>query len=144
MNALRTLFLLAAGLSVGEALNQFRQMIQCLVPDSSPVLDYTDYGFYCGYGGSGTPVDELDRCCEVHDKCYREAKDHDQCLPFFDNPYTEIYAYSCDTVSKTFTCGENNDECEQFICECDRKAAECFARSPYNPENQRLPSERCQ
>lgn len=43
------------------ALNQFRKMILCVMPDSSPILDYADYGCYCGYGGSGTPVDDLDR-----------------------------------------------------------------------------------
>ncbi|XP_053267928.1 phospholipase A2-like isoform X2 [Pleuronectes platessa] len=150
MNALRTLFLLAAGLSVGEpsiqprALNQFRKGIQCLVPDSSSVLDYVDYGCYCGYGGSGTPVDELDRCCEVHDKCYDEAKEYHECWPIIDSPYIKWYAWSCDEASKMITCGKNNSVCEQFICECDRKAAECFARSPYNPENKNLPSERCQ
>ncbi|XP_062268392.1 phospholipase A2-like [Platichthys flesus] len=155
MTTLRTLFLLAAGLSVAwcgprapiqrRALNQFRKGIQCLVPDSSPIIDYADYGCYCGKGGSGTPVDELDRCCQVHDQCYDDAMQHDACWPIFDNPYTEIYAYSCDEASKTITCGESsNDECEQFICECDRKAAECFATAPYNDENKRLPSDRCQ
>ncbi|XP_060943049.1 phospholipase A2-like [Limanda limanda] len=154
MNALQTLFLLATGLSVAccgprapiqrRALNQFRTEIQCLMSDSSPVLDYYDYGCYCGYGGSGTPVDELDRCCQVHDKCYGDAMQHNACWPIIDNPYTEFYAYRCAKQSKMITCGKNNDACEMFICECDGKAAECFARSPYNPENKRLPSERCQ
>ncbi|XP_032396210.1 phospholipase A2 [Etheostoma spectabile] len=30
------------------------------------------------------------------------------------------------------------------ICECDRKAAECFGVSPWNPEHEHLPSNRCQ
>lgn len=38
----------------------------------------------------------------------------------------------------------NNNECEMFICECDRKAAECFGRSEWNPEHEHLPSENCQ
>ncbi|XP_034457179.1 phospholipase A2, minor isoenzyme-like isoform X2 [Hippoglossus hippoglossus] len=154
MNALRTLFLLAAGLSVAccgpalstndRALNQFRQMILCMMPDSRPIFDYADYGCYCGKGGSGTPVDKLDRCCQVHDKCYSDAMQHDQCWFIIDNPYIEFYAYSCDKASKTLTCGENNNECEMFICECDRKAAECFAKSPWIPEHEHLPSDRCQ
>ncbi|XP_060942605.1 uncharacterized protein LOC133019987 [Limanda limanda] len=150
MNALRTLFLLAAGLSValsrrGRAIPQFQQMILCTMPDSSPIRDYADYGCYCGKGGSGTPVDELDRCCEVHDNCYGDAQQHDKCLSIFDSPYIEWYTWSCDEASKTVTCDEiDNGECEQFICECDRKAAECFARSPYNNDHYNLPSDRCQ
>ncbi|KAF5897681.1 5'-AMP-activated protein kinase subunit beta-1-like, partial [Clarias magur] len=87
-----------------KALWQFRGMIICVQPDSWPTLEYADYGCYCGYGGSGTPVDELDRCCQVHDRCYSDALQHEACWPIIDNPYTEIYAYSCDKSTKTITC----------------------------------------
>lgn len=43
-----------------------------------------------------------------------------------------------------YSSSDNNNECEMFICECDRKAAECFARSPWIPEHEHLPSENCQ
>ncbi|KAM6985401.1 phospholipase A2-like [Aplochiton taeniatus] len=118
-------------------------MILCMMPDSWPVVDYTDYGCYCGLGGSGTPVDELDSCCQVHDQCYRDSKQHSECWPILDNPYTELYHYTCDKPNKKLTCTSKNDECEKFICECDRKAAECFARSSWNPENNHVSSDRC-
>lgn len=44
-----------------RALWQFRHMIICTIPTSWPFLDYGNYGCYCGWGGSGTPVDDLDR-----------------------------------------------------------------------------------
>ncbi|XP_038821666.1 phospholipase A2, minor isoenzyme-like [Salvelinus namaycush] len=151
MNSLQAVFLVALGLSVAQATNlnyralwQFRNMILCTMPDSWPILDYADYGCYCGKGGSGTPVDELDRCCEVHDRCYSDAMQHDKCWPIIDNPYTESYAYDCDENLRKVTCKSNNDACEMFICECDRKAADCFARSPWNPEHEHFPSSSCQ
>ncbi|XP_041914513.1 acidic phospholipase A2 1-like [Alosa sapidissima] len=86
----------------------------------------------------------MHRCCEVHDRCYGDAIQHPKCWTFFDNPYTEIYAYTCDKANRTVTCSANkNTECEQFISECDRKAAECFATAGYNPENRRLPKNQC-
>ncbi|KAK7933929.1 hypothetical protein WMY93_004825 [Mugilogobius chulae] len=118
-------------------------MILCTVPDSWPILDYADYGCYCGLGGSGEPVDELDRCCQVHDQCYTDAMQHPDCWPILDNPYTELYHYSCNEDTKTVTCLDKNDPCEHFICECDRKAAECFAKAEYNEENAHLPGHHC-
>ncbi|XP_016340996.1 phospholipase A2, minor isoenzyme-like [Sinocyclocheilus anshuiensis] len=142
-------------------------MIICTNPDSWPILDYVDYGCYCGLGGSGTPVDELDRsdltirlyagtlnhvhcilclsrCCEVHDQCYSDSWQHEDCWGILDNPYTEVYSFSCDKAAKKVTCNaDKNRPCEMFICECDRKAAECFALAGYNPENEQYPSENC-
>uniref|UniRef100_A0A3B3QX45 Phospholipase A2 n=1 Tax=Paramormyrops kingsleyae TaxID=1676925 RepID=A0A3B3QX45_9TELE len=87
-----------------RALWQFRRMIICMMPSSRPLLDYTDYGCYCGKGGAGTPVDDLDRCCQTHDHCYSQAKPLGGCLPILDNPYTESYSYSCDKTNKSITC----------------------------------------
>ncbi|KAK1897749.1 Phospholipase A2 major isoenzyme [Dissostichus eleginoides] len=148
MNTLQVIFLLAAGLSVAHsldyrALNQFRRMILCVMPHSWPFFDYADYGCFCGKGGSGTPVDDVDRCCQVHDMCYNDAMQHPECWFIINNPYTELYSYSCDKPNKKVSCGSDNNACEMFICECDRKAAECLGVSPWNPEYNHLPSDRC-
>ncbi|XP_031426643.1 phospholipase A2, minor isoenzyme-like [Clupea harengus] len=124
---------------------QFREMIKCTLPNSNPLLDFNDYGCFCGLGGEGTPVDQLDRCCEVHDGCYGLAQNHNACRFLLDSPFTNIYDFTCNKTSKTVTCLSSNDECDLFICECDRVAAECFSSSPYNASNlnSNLPSGTC-
>lgn len=42
------------------ALWQFGEMITCVQPGVNP-LAYNEYGCWCGLGGSGTPVDDVDR-----------------------------------------------------------------------------------
>uniref|UniRef100_A0A2D4PRN1 phospholipase A2 n=1 Tax=Micrurus surinamensis TaxID=129470 RepID=A0A2D4PRN1_MICSU len=103
-------------------------MIQCTIPGSNPLRDYADYGCYCGRGGSGTPVDDLDRCCQVHDNCYGEAETVHKC-----NPYWTFYSYECS--EGTLTCRDNDTKCKEFVCNCDREAANCFAKAPYIKEN---------
>ena len=36
-------------------------------------LGLSKYGSYCGLGGEGVPVDELDQCCCHHDRCYGDV-----------------------------------------------------------------------
>ncbi|XP_032898926.1 phospholipase A2-like [Amblyraja radiata] len=110
-------------------------MIQCVLPDSSPILDFNDYGCNCGFGGARNSVDQLDTCCWEHDKCYREAKAN-HCRYLIDSPYIELYDYSCS--GNTISCSNNNNPCETDICNCDRIAAICFSDAPYNPQYKNL------
>nr|F5CPF0.1 RecName: Full=Phospholipase A2; AltName: Full=MALT0026C; Flags: Precursor [Micrurus altirostris]AED89577.1 putative phospholipase A2 precursor [Micrurus altirostris] len=105
---------------------QFGNMIQC--NNTRPSLDFSGYGCYCGRGGSGTPVDELDRCCQVHDNCYGEAETVHEC-----DPYWTFYSYECSEGK--LTCKDNNTKCKEFVCNCDREAANCFAKAPYIDSN---------
>ncbi|XP_074462595.1 phospholipase A2 [Larus michahellis] len=140
MKSLALLFLLSVGAACAavspRAVWEFRSMLKCTIPGSHPLLDFGDYGCYCGLGGQGTPVDELDRCCQVHDNCYSQAKKLDSCRFLIDNPYTKTYSFSCSPGQ--IKCHSTNNECEMFICNCDRAAAMCFAKAPYNPEYVKL------
>nr|AHZ08811.1 phospholipase A2 [Micropechis ikaheca] len=122
-------------------LYQFRNMIICTIPDREPLLAFSNYGCYCGKGGSGTPVDELDRCCQTHDNCYGEAEKLPECQGILSGPYINTYSYDC-TKGK-LTCNDQEDKCKLFICNCDRTAAMCFAKAPYKEENNRIDPNRC-
>ncbi|XP_044514773.1 phospholipase A2 [Gracilinanus agilis] len=140
MNLILLAVLLAVGATVSDAsprsVLQFRNMIKCVIPESDPLKDYNNYGCYCGLGGYGTPVDEFDQCCQVHDNCYSQAKKLSSCKFLLDNPYTKHYSYSCS--GNEITCSSKNNECKAFICNCDRTAANCFSKAKYNPENKNL------
>ncbi|XP_031553800.1 phospholipase A2 A2-actitoxin-Ucs2a-like [Actinia tenebrosa] len=108
---------------------QFGKMIRCATGRSP--WKYNNYGNYCGSGGSGVPVDGVDRCCQAHDRCY---DNNDHC-----NPKWKSYNYATAGTSPScrITCGgsSSNDQCQTDVCECDKVAAECFARNTYNSNN---------
>ncbi|XP_041084702.1 phospholipase A2-like [Polyodon spathula] len=114
-----TLLLLLLAVSVAQAalmpraLWQFGKVIKCAVSTSNP-LKHNDYGCWCGFGGSGTPVDQVDHCCKAHDLCYRESR----------------RIAVCRLHQQT----GSNTACQKFIC--DHVAAHCFSQAPYNEQFQ--------
>ncbi|XP_019646849.1 PREDICTED: acidic phospholipase A2 PLA-1-like [Branchiostoma belcheri] len=96
-------------------------VIRC-VTGNSALLMYNNYGCFCGRGGGrGRPVDDIDRCCVAHDRCYA--------LPTWFNALFVIYPYRC--IGNSVVCTSRN-WLRRSVCECDKALAECFARSVYN------------
>ncbi|XP_037537161.1 phospholipase A2, minor isoenzyme-like [Nematolebias whitei] len=142
MNGPALLLLLTAcvvgGATVPKAMWQFGKMMKCAQPDVNP-LAYNNYGCWCGFGGTGTPVDEVDECCLLHDKCYEASRKVPGCTSLSDLPYIIVYDYTCSNTQ--VKCSDTNDKCQAAVCECDRVAAHCFAQSDYDPENKDLDPE---
>ncbi|XP_033760535.1 acidic phospholipase A2 Cc1-PLA2-like isoform X2 [Pecten maximus] len=118
-------FCLASGVSGGttsrwrRSLPQLGKMIRTVTGKSG--LDFNGYGHWCGVGGAGDPVDEIDRCCMTHDLCY-------------DKIATTACKSSKGEIVTTYTTFYNwtltNDDvspCQHALCSCDRQATTCFA-----------------
>ncbi|NXN10977.1 OC90 protein, partial [Indicator maculatus] len=87
--------------------------------------DFEDYGCSCRFEMEGLPVDEADDCCFQHRKCYEEAVEM-ECTWDPSKISTDV---SCST--ENLTC-EFGDPCEQFLCNCDKDAIECFVKTHIN------------
>ncbi|XP_031553863.1 phospholipase A2 A2-actitoxin-Cgg2a-like [Actinia tenebrosa] len=89
--------------------------------------DYMGYGCWCGYGGKGRPVDEVDRCCQQHDWCYnRLYKTRRICGRY--EIYHKNYYYSGLKCYK----GWLSSRCGRSLCACDVAAVKCFKRNRFN------------
>ncbi|XP_061422105.1 phospholipase A2 A2-actitoxin-Cgg2a-like [Lethenteron reissneri] len=82
-------------------------------------LDYSGYGCHCILGSEGHPVDAVDKCCQVHNRCY-DAAFSMGCAPHLDS-------YEFSTRGKAITCRKQGSPCETLACSCDKAAVECFA-----------------
>ena len=51
---------------------QFGLMISQTLKVSPFLLN--GYGCFCGFGGSGKPIDSIDTCCQEHDECYAKLE----------------------------------------------------------------------
>ena len=65
-------------------LNQLCKMIDIYTKAKTTLrcMIYDFYGCWCGPGGSGTPVDDVDRCCQKHDFCYDKILEKHKCSPY--------------------------------------------------------------
>eukprot|EP00117_Sycon_ciliatum_P028588 scpid95564/ scgid5553/ Phospholipase A2; Group IB phospholipase A2; Phosphatidylcholine 2-acylhydrolase 1B len=121
------------GVSKRSLLN-FGHMVACAIPNVGNAITaaarYNKYGCYCGVGGSGTPVDPIDRCCQAHDACYGAVT-----AAGCKTSYTDMYHWQCKrgvpecTTSKFMEhFGGKNNKCENKSCACDREISMCFKR----------------
>ncbi|KHJ97294.1 phospholipase A2 [Oesophagostomum dentatum] len=87
------------------------------------ILTYNHYGCWCGIGGHYTPVDEIDRCCETHDNCYRDARHTHGCWRI--TLYFGRYRFEC--IDKEAFC-TGKTSCQKALCECDVMAVRCWKK----------------
>ncbi|MBZ3872022.1 Otoconin-90, partial [Sciurus carolinensis] len=113
---------------------QFVHGMKC-VADLCP-RDFEDYGCTCRFEMDGLPMDETDRCCFQHRRCYEEASEVD-CLQDPARLSTNV-----DCVSKEVTC-ESADPCGHLLCTCDKAAIQCLAQAGINSSLNLLDSSSC-
>ncbi|KAG8564539.1 hypothetical protein GDO81_016510 [Engystomops pustulosus] len=88
-----------------------------------PLLGINLYGCYCGTGGTGAAVDDVDRCCLLHDCCYRYSRIDLQC---HSKIKWHFYHFSCGT---SHTRCHSATLCGRMACECDKQFAECLTKA---------------
>jgi len=102
-------------------------IIKCAT-SCDPLL-YKGYGCYCGFLGSGEPVDGIDTCCKMHDWCYTTTT----CMGFEWNlPYFVPFKWKCNGGAPYCIPGKtrksDRNSCSHQLCECDREFAMCLQK----------------
>ena len=134
MHSLEITFILSIFLSsfVSSNILQMINQLKCASGRSRyEFYDLSNYGCWCGVGGSGRPIDRIDRCCWAHDKCFEQARTQD----FKCNPKKIMYSWSCDDDLQTGVCenvvndeSRDNVKCARASCICDSVFARCVSK----------------
>ncbi|XP_076340402.1 phospholipase A2 Scol/Pla-like isoform X2 [Tachypleus tridentatus] len=98
----------------------------------SPLV-FIFYGNWCGFGGTGEPVDPIDKCCMLHDWCYDRVNDRECSVYYKSGPYFLRYKWHIRKSGKV-VCGLINNKCLHRVCKCDIQLAQCLQehRDAYN------------
>ncbi|KAK8404575.1 hypothetical protein O3P69_007675 [Scylla paramamosain] len=116
-----------------RSIGQFGDMIR--LATQREALLYNNYGNHCGTQSGDRPVvDEVDRCCRTHDRCYDTIK-AGVCSSSWFGPGFVRYSWSWNGTH--LLCGADNLGCRAAACECDAAAASCFARHPWNAQHKK-------
>jgi secretory phospholipase A2 len=84
---------------------------------------FNGYGFFCGLGRSGTPVDSIDTCCREHDECYERV------VESTFNCSTLSVSYKSKTTTRDKICSDSPLSYAYKTCQCDKQAVEGFAKN---------------
>ncbi|XP_069104050.1 acidic phospholipase A2 Cc1-PLA2-like isoform X2 [Argopecten irradians] len=115
-----------------RSLPQLGKMIRTVTGKSG--LDFNGYGRWCGYGGAGDPVDEIDRCCMGHDLCYDKIYNTacNSTKGEIVTTYTTFYNW---TLTDGHIQCNDVSPCQHALCSCDRQATTCFALNMASYDN---------
>ncbi|VDI56762.1 secretory phospholipase A2, partial [Mytilus galloprovincialis] len=105
-------------------LNMFRQISHLFEMGYTFGNYLRDYGCWCGVGGSGTPQDNIDRCCMVHDRCY-DQNSRDGCSGI------HLDDYSYEWTSLSISCTNSPGSCDYKNCNCDKEFLECLRSASF-------------